>query len=265
MKIAWITDIHFNFLEPEQILKFLEKLQSKNADVVLMSGDIGEANTLFDYLTMIHESISAPIYFVLGNHDYYKGTIKNVRSSLKHFSVTYTRLVWLNNAGVISLTKKTALVGHDSWADGRLGDFWASRVIMNDFLLIGEFIQLDQAQCLSYMQSLAEEAAKHFEKCLPLALETHEKVIILTHVPPFEGASWHQGKISDSWWLPYFSSKVVGDSIKSVMESYPDKQALVLCGHTHSSGIFQALPNLQVLTGKAEYGRPQIQDVLEVS
>jgi hypothetical protein len=38
----------------------------------------------------------------------------------------------------------------------------------------------------------------------------------------------------------------------------------VLCGHTHSSGEAQILPNLRVLTGGAVYGKPALQRVLEV-
>ena len=38
----------------------------------------------------------------------------------------------------------------------------------------------------------------------------------------------------------------------------------VLCGHTHSAGEAQVLPNLRVLTGGAEYGRPELQRVLAV-
>ena len=39
---------------------------------------------------------------------------------------------------VVELTPITALVGHDGWADGRLGDLDGSDVILSDFLLIDE-------------------------------------------------------------------------------------------------------------------------------
>lgn len=35
---------------------------------------------------------------------------------------------------------------------------------------------------------------------------------------------------------------------------------LVLCGHTHSEANFQALNNLTVRAGRAEYGYPKIQE-----
>jgi hypothetical protein len=46
--------------------------------------------------------------------------------------------------------------------------------------------------------------------------------------------------------------------------SYPKCQILVLCGHTHHGGEVQMVENLRVVTGAAEYGRPQIQRIMDV-
>ena len=48
------------------------------------------------------------------------------------------------------------------------------------------------------------------------------------------------------------------------MLAHPDHQMTVLCGHTHSSGEAQILPNLRVLTGGAVYGQPCVQQVFEI-
>jgi predicted MPP superfamily phosphohydrolase len=40
---------------------------------------------------------------------------------------------------------------------------------------------------------------------------------------------------------------------------------LVLCGHTHDGGELQVLKNLRVVTGPAEYGRPEFQRVLQIT
>ena len=52
--------------------------------------------------------------------------------------------------------------------------------------------------------------------------------------------------------------------LRDVMAAHPDKEMLVLCGHTHGAGECQVLPNLRVLTGGAEYGRPTVQRMIEV-
>jgi hypothetical protein len=48
-----------------------------------------------------------------------------------------------------------------------------------------------------------------------------------------------------------------------VMRAHPDRELLVLCGHTHGAGLAEVLPNLRVRTGGAAYGAPVVQRVLE--
>jgi hypothetical protein len=62
-----------------------------------------------------------------------------------------------------------------------------------------------------------------------------------------------EGRVSDDAWLPHFACKAIGDVLVEVMTRNVDRELLVLCGHTHSPGEAQILPNLKVLTGAAEY------------
>ena len=50
----------------------------------------------------------------------------------------------------------------------------------------------------------------------------------------------------------------------ALMKSYPDKQLIVLCGHTHGDGMIDLLPNLSVYTGGARYKYPSIQKIFEI-
>ena len=63
-----------------------------------------------------------PICFVLGNHDFYHGSFAAVESEVAALAGASRHLTWLNTAGVVRLTDRTALIGHGSWADGRLGE-----------------------------------------------------------------------------------------------------------------------------------------------
>jgi 3',5'-cyclic-AMP phosphodiesterase len=138
--------------------------------------------------------------------------------------------------------------------------------MLNDFGLIGEFDGFDEdpATRLAKLHALGDESADHFRAVLPEALSNFQHVVVLTHVPPFREACWHEGRISDDHWLPFFACKAVGDALRDAMAAAPSQQMTVLCGHTHGSGEAQMLPNLCVLTGKAVYGRPCVQRVLEV-
>ena len=97
---------------------------------------------------------------------------------------------------------------------------------------------------------------------LPPALERFEQVLVLTHVPPFREACWHEGQISNDAFLPYFACRATGEAILDAASARPDRQVTVLCGHTHSGGECQPLPNLRVVTGAAEYTKPALQQPL---
>ncbi len=265
MKSAWLTDIHLNFLKDRQVKGFLNALGKESADNYLISGDIGEADSVIKYLKLLDSILDRPVYVVLGNHDFYKGSIEVVRSELSEYVNHSRNIVWMNKIEFIELTDKTALIGHDSWADGRIGDFYGSMVELNDFHLIDELKLKGKAARIEAMQKLADEAADHFKQNLPKILKRFQNVIVLTHVPPFKEATWHEGSTSGDDWLPFFSSRIVGDVLKRIMNTHPDHNMTVLCGHTHSSGKCQILPNLKVLTGGAEYGIPAIQQILNIT
>ena len=272
-RIVWLTDLHLNAASPERIAQLVAQIEQHAADLILIGGDIGEAPSFVGYLNDLAERLTAPIAFVLGNHDYYRGSIAHVREQARVLSRESERLTWLPNAGVVSLTDKTTLVGHGGWGDGRLGDFLGSDVLLNDYLLIAELrLQLRDLQgpvtltpeLLDKLNALGDDAAAHVRSVLPRALDVAEHVFVLTHVPPFREACWYQGKVSDDNWSPHFTCKAVGDVLVETMQKRTDRRMTVLCGHTHGEGHAQMLPNLKVITGPAEYGEPAVQRVFEV-
>jgi 3',5'-cyclic AMP phosphodiesterase CpdA len=264
-RFLWITDIHLNFVDQAGVANFLSELAAVPADGVLLSGDIAEAPDVALYLNALDSALARPTCFVLGNHDFYRGTIAGVRQKIEALCAACPNLHWLPRSGVVALTEETGLVGHDGWGDGRLGDYWGLAVHLNDWRLIGEFIGLDDAQRLETLRALGDEAAAHFTAVLPDALRRFRHVIVVTHVPPFREACWHEGRISDDDWLPHFTCKAVGDVLARAMAVHPERQMTVLCGHTHGSGEAQVLPNLRVLTGGALYGKPALQRVLQIA
>lgn len=263
-RFLWLTDIHLNFLEPAQVVAFLDSLAAQPAAGVLLSGDIGEAPDVTRYLTELERRLPCPIYFVLGNHDFYRGSIAAVRGRIEQLCKECGRLRWLPRAGVIALTERTSLLGHDGWGDARLGDYDNSTVRLNDWKLIDELTGLERAVRRPILQALGDEAAQHFRNTLPGAVERFEHVIVLIHVPPFREASVYNGRVSDDNWLPHFTCHAAGQVLAETMAARPDRRMTVLCGHTHGAGDVHILPNLRVLTGAAEYGHPVVQRVLDI-
>jgi Icc-related predicted phosphoesterase len=264
MRLAWVNDIHLNFVNPAGVRAFTGALASSGADAVLLGGDIGEAPSVVRYLRTLAETVRKPIYFVLGNHDFYHSSIALVRQRVSQLVREVPSLIWLTESSVVPLSAQVGLVGHDGWADGRCGDFFSSTVPLSDYQLIADFLGLGRADRFRKLNELGDEAAAHFRRQLPAALEHFHKVIVVTHVPPYLEAAVHEGKPSDANYAPHFACRAAGEALSEAMAARRDREMLVLCGHTHGEGRVKILPNLEVLTGGAVYGRPAIHSVIEV-
>jgi len=264
MRLGWLTDPHLNFVPSRDRAALYASVREEHLDAFLLGGDIGEADSVSFFLSEIESEIDLPVYFVLGNHDFYRGSIRDVRAVVASQAAVSRRLHWLPATGVVPLTANTTLVGHDSWADGRVGDFFGSQIMLNDYLLIDELRSPDKEARLAKLNALGDEAAEFLEARVCEALEQSNNIVVLTHVPPFRDACWHEGRISEGDYLPHFACQAVGDRIAAIMRDHTDHRMTVLCGHTHSPGEARILDNLVVLTGGAEYGRPALQQVLEV-
>ena len=148
---------------------------------------------------------------------------------------------------------------------GGFGLATLSPIRINDFSLIEELRDATPgAPRLAVLEKLGLESAYLLRAKLARALAASRKVIVLTHVPPFQEAAWHDGKMSGDDWLPWFACRATGELLRNAMAAHPGREMLVLCGHTHGAGECQVLPNLRVLTGGAEYGRPTVQRMIEV-
>lgn len=264
MKLAWATDIHLDTADAAAITRFLKAIREGSPDALALSGDISNGSVLMEHLELLDNSLQIPIYFVLGNHDYWERSFATIRKDFRKLS-DRSNLVWLNQKRVTSLTDKVCIVGHDGWYDGGHGDWWRSRVRMNDDHEIAE-LRVPRQLLWEIINKLAVDAAKHIGDCLDEAFDMlgFERAIIVTHVPPFPDAAWHAGKPQEADWLPHFTSKHMGDMLRAKAALYPKKKMRVLCGHTHTKRRVEIEPNLTVWAGAAAYTKPRLQEVINV-
>ncbi len=267
MKHAWTTDIHLNFLDITSRKDFYNEIIELNTDGVFISGDIGEAPSVDNLLLEMGQEINKPLYFVLGNHDYYRSDIQSVREKMNELTQSNELLNWLPVCNPIDLSNGMVLIGVDGWADGRYGDYENTPVSLVDSRLIIDLYQqksLGKYPLLTKMQSLADDDASQLQIKLQEAakLSNTKKIIVLTHIPPFPQACMHEGKQSDDDWLPFFSSKATGDVLLAFAKKNPEIKLLVLCGHTHSDANYQPMDNLEVRAGAAEYYYPVVNSVI---
>ena len=262
MKLAWLTDIHLNFIDEAAADAFCRNIDHTGADSVLIGGDIAESHDLVFWLRFLEGRLVRPIYFVLGNHDYYGASVSEVHRKMEDLNRSSKWLRWLGEGKSVRLTDNWGLAGTDGWGDARYGDHDRSTIEPADFFEIRDLIGLDKGALGKRLREFGDREAGQVRKTVPESLERFKNLLFLTHVPPFIESCWYEGKTSDENWAPYFTCKAVGDALLDLMGNRPDRRMTVLCGHTHSPGEARILPNLLVRTGRALYGHPEIQTPL---
>jgi len=260
--LVWITDLHIDACDSNSVESFVSEIKNTEANIVLVGGDICNGPNSFEWLESLQLNIGKEVFFVLGNHDYYNSSILQTRINADKFNKEQSHCHYLCGNGAIALSDKTALVGHDGWADGRAGDFVGSSVMLNDYVYIEEFKYDRGEKLLRILNHLGTEAAKTVKKTILEIIVNYENIIFLTHVPPFKEACVYKGKVTDDNWGPHFVCHAMGEVLLEIAEIYPDKQILCLCGHSHSEADINVKPNLRVVAGASELGVPSIQGVV---
>lgn len=261
-KILWTTDLHIDAAEKSHLEQFYAFIEQNNPVGILIGGDISNGYQSLIHLKNMATRFKKPLYFVLGNHDFYYGSIKKMRAKVKQLTAEVPNLIYLTESRVIELSPTTGLIGHDGWYDGKAGDFLKSDVVLNDYFLIEELKNLSPEARLSKLNDMGAEAGNAMRRSLVEAFHRYSKVILLTHVPPFLESCVHEGEMCDANWGPHFVSQITGEALIEVAQQHLEKQLLVLCGHTHAAADVTVLPNLRVLTGASVLGAPIVQGII---
>lgn len=260
MRIGWLTDTHLDKVTSARIDRLAADTRATRPDIVVITGDISEAEPLEGHLRQLAGGLGVPVYFVLGNHDYYGGSIPEVRAA----AATFDFATYLPPRGVVRPHPGLALVGVDGWGDGRNGLKAKTGALLNDAFHIA---QLRQAHLRDrYHAALAQlgraEGAR-LDKLVREAVKVAKTVVVATHVPPFPEAAWFRDAPADPSAQPYFSCKSTGDVLLQCALDFPTHRFLVLCGHSHGGGSFLKCPNLAVRTGAARVANPHPQPAVE--
>ncbi|MBZ0233327.1 MAG: metallophosphoesterase, partial [Deltaproteobacteria bacterium] len=79
MRLAWLTDIHLDFLDPAARAALATSVRDRKPDGVVVTGDIAIAPSVLELIEQLATASGAPLWFVLGNHDFYRGSVADVR------------------------------------------------------------------------------------------------------------------------------------------------------------------------------------------
>ena len=279
-KYCWATDIHLDHIDDnERLVAFSESLIASDPSGIFLTGDVSNANRLVYHLSVIERVVQRPIFFVLGNHDYYGSSIEQVRKSMRELTNMSQFLRYMPLNTFLSLSQSTALVGHDGWYDALNGNALDSRFLLMDWQLITDFIPhsggakfmniaravSDKQSVISLSQKLAHEGVTHMMNGIKAAIKSHKNIVVLTHVPPFQESHIYKGKVGDSSAQPWYTSKMCGDMLLNAARTYPNTNFTVLAGHTHGRYDGKPLPNLSVHVGGSEYGSPVPAGLIDVT
>lgn len=260
--LLWATDVHLDHLRhPSAAFEFGKALglEHPGAEGLIVTGDIAEAVTVVRISTDLQRGFDRPLYFVLGNHDYYGSAFGAVDAAVHEACASHSGLHWLHERSV-TWAERVALVGCNGWYDARFGDR-ATDLQLTDFERISELSRArarGRSALLSACAARADADAALLDERLGALPGAARDVIVALHVPPFQQAAWHEGKTSDDRWAPFFSSRVTGEVLLRHAARLPATRFRVLCGHTHGAGVFEARDNLVVYTGAARYGAPEL-------
>jgi len=254
VRVTWLTDLHLNFIDEDRFAVFMEALRREAPDVMLVTGDTAESTDFVSFIERLTHV--APLYFVLGNHDFYGSSVTEVRRRAR------ATKCWLPSVGPVQLTKATALIGVDGWGDARCGNL-GSRVMLADWQWIRDLQGLTKQQRIDTLRTLGAQEAGALTEQLA-RLETTQELLVLTHVPPFAEACWYEGRQSEPDWLPWFSCISVGEVLLEYARQHPATAITVLCGHSHGQGDYRPTENLLIKTGgwprgQSDYGNPIVQ------
>jgi predicted MPP superfamily phosphohydrolase len=261
--LTWLSDPHLEFCSHRTRNDLYRSINQAAGEIVVITGDISAGPHRSDQYSELAEHVNKPIYFVLGNHDRYGTTFANTEAVVARVMTRFSHLVRLDGSQVIPLNESVALIGVEGWADGLGGEGPATKARINDFYQILDFATEPEPQVFRAMKERARKYARALKPSLLKALKEYQTTIIATHVPPYEGAAWHEGSPSSGDYQPFFSSPTMGKLIKAAATEHPGKSVLVLCGHTHSPGIYRD-GNILVLTAGARYGFPEISQTIHL-
>ena len=167
VRLAWGTDLHLDFVDDDAVRRLASEAGAAH-DAIVISGDIASADVLEAKLTTFADAARVPVWFVLGNHDYYGSSISEVRARMGRLG---PRLTYLSHAPApLVLEPGVAVVGVDGWGDARLGAPERSRVVLNDFFQIADLSRHHGAALHRTLRELGDREAEALAPRLAAAL-----------------------------------------------------------------------------------------------
>lgn len=271
-KIIFASDWHLDWFERgtsgyNEVVKDLTLIKSLGFPL-LYAGDLTTAHLFTDTVDAALRGFKNGVYVALGNHDFYGTSFAELKDKIRTFSrqqdVPKTRFV--DEFDVIRLPDRTAIIGDSGWYSAdeyhpysdMAGPYSSglSSKSMTDWSVITDFKGgTNPALIKRLSENLALESAYNIDKKLARVSELKNsgdpvnRLVILTHVPPFKEVQHERNDGFDS----FYRNIYLGETIKDWADANKDVAITVLCGHTHTKATWRH-NNIVCHVAPAEYG-----------
>ncbi|MHA6643653.1 metallophosphoesterase [Mesorhizobium sp. A623] len=222
MKIWILSDLHL------EVAKLRQPLEIPEADVCICAGDLmPDPGKGVEWLAQ-HVARTMPVIYIAGNHEFYRGAIKEGLASGRAASSKQPRVHFLENDSVV--IGSVRFVGATLWTDYKIMGgspevaMFHAKTRMNDYKMIAKQKKPWERFRPEFAFRIHQDSRQFIMKTMEE--ETELPVVVVTHHLPSK-QSFHVRYGSDLLNAAY------GSDLESVIEN--GRPALWVHGHIHDS------------------------------
>jgi len=222
LRLRYLSDLHLEFVKPNKIDKYIEKIPSGLDDICILAGDIG--NPYHENYDIFMKFISANFkktYVIAGNHEYYNKykTIEETNAYLSGYFQQFKNIRFLNNS--YEYYENQCFVGTTLWSK-----ILRPQYEINDVNYIPNFDYVECNRLNSLNIDFLEDTLAKNENC----------IVITHHMPSFDLI--HPKYVTPQM-APY--NQWFCSDLNNLIVRKKDKIDCWIYGHTHTPSYRQLL------------------------
>lgn len=216
MKFRYLSDLHLEFMKPNKIEKFIQKIPHDIDEICILAGDIGNPykHNYNVFMKFINENFKKS-FVIAGNHEYYNKskTLEETTVYLKEYFTKFDNIHFLDNEYVYY--ENYCFIGTTLWSN-----------ITNPVVYeINDTREIPQFDYILYNQLHTKSV-----EFLTNTLRNNENCVVITHhVPSYS-------LIDDKYKTPEMVkyNQWFYCDMTNVIELYRNKIQCWIYGHTHT-------------------------------
>jgi predicted MPP superfamily phosphohydrolase len=218
MRLRYISDIHLEFIKPQYIQQFLEKITPGPSEIAVLAGDVGNLrHSNYDTFMQYMSANFKKTFVIPGNHEYYcldhkKYSIEQTEADLNEYFIKYDNISYLNNS--VEKYEGKTFIGTKLWTKviDEENDINYTHYI--PFMDRDRYNQLN-LQCVNFLEGAVANP------------DNQDCVLITHHLPSY---SLIDAKYKTT---PYEINQYYCD-MDDVIKTYNEKVKLWFYGYTHT-------------------------------